>query len=134
MSGRTPNQSTAKLRPSRPKPVIELVDDEQPAAAVAERAKAREEGALRRPVAGSPENGLDDDRGDAVERGGAAVEVRERGGAVLRTGGVTERVVLLAARVRYGMDPVDAEADPLLGEAPTAEAHPRGLAVEPARE
>ncbi len=111
-----------------------LVDDEKPAAAVAELAQAGEEAPLRRAVAGGAEDRLHDDRGDAVEGGGAAVERGQRVGPVLVALGVVQRVVLLAARVRERVHPVDAQADPLLGEAPAAEAHAGGLAVEPARE
>ncbi len=134
MSGRSSNQSTAKLRPRRPKPVIELVDDEQPAAAVAEGAQAGQEATLRRPVAGGAEDGLDDDRRDTVELGGGGVQVGERGGAILAAVRVAAGVVLLAPRVRERVHPVDPEADPFLWETAAAEPHPGGLAVEAAGE
>ena len=111
-----------------------LVDDEQPAATVAELAQTAEEAPLGRPVAGGAEDRLDDDRSHTVELGRAPIELGEGAGAVLAAFRVGERVVLLAPRVGEGVHPVDAEADPLLGEAAAAEAHAGGLAVEAAGE
>ena len=65
-SGSTPLCSTANIRPVRPNPGLNLVDDQDDLLAPTDRGQPLEEGRGRRYEAALAEHRLDDDRGDVV--------------------------------------------------------------------
>ena len=99
MSGTTPVCSAANILPVRPMPALHLVEHQQDAVAIGDRAQPAQELRRRHDVAAFAQHRLDDDRRDVVGRG-------HRREQLLDAGGVAVRRVIHAGQQRPEAPPV----------------------------